>query len=200
MTRRERQAAETRRDIVDAALRLFREHGYARTSIADIAAAAGVAVPTVYTSVGGKRVLLHQLLDRIDEQADVGSLAARLHIEEDPATVLSLAVQITRQVAENSGDIVRVLASAAAVEAEIAEAYAGGVGRHRAGARATVDRLVALGALHPDRSPDEATAILATLTDTPVYEALTRDFGWTFDQCESWLTDTVAPQLLVARS
>jgi AcrR family transcriptional regulator len=196
MNRREKQAIETRRDILDAALRLFAERGYARTSIADIAGEAGVAVPTVYTSVGAKRLLLRQLLDRIDEQAGVGELAASLHKETDPAAVLSIAVHITRQIAERSGDIIRVLASAAAVETEMAETYAAGLAKHRAGARATVERLVRLNALRPERSPDGAAAIIATLTSTTVYETLTRDYGWTFDQCAQWVTDTLTAQLL----
>src|SRR5215475_13744181 len=94
MTRREKQAAETRQDILDAALRLFAERGYGRTSIADIAAGAGVAVPTLYTSVGAKPVILRQLLERIDERAGIAALAATMRTEEDPARVLSIEVTI----------------------------------------------------------------------------------------------------------
>jgi hypothetical protein len=106
-------------------------------------------------------VILRQLLDRIDERAGVAALAATLRTEEDPARVLSIEVTITRQVAETSGDLIRVLASAAVVDAEMAEVYAAGLARHRAGARTTVDRLAQLRALHPERSVDEATAIIA---------------------------------------
>lgn len=196
MNRREKQAAETRRDILDAALRLFAERGYGLTSIADVAQAAGVAIPTLYTSVGAKPVILRQLLDRIDERAEVAALAATLRSEEDPAKMLSIAVTITRKVAETSGDVIRVLASAAVVDAEMAEVYAAGLARHRAGARSTAERLAQLRALHPARSVDEATAIFATLTSTPVYDSLIRDFGWSFDQCAHWLTETLTRQLL----
>ena len=195
--RREKQAAQTRRDILDAALRLFAERGYARTSIAEIAAAAGVAVPTLYTSIGTKPALLRLLLDTVDEQAGVAELARRLHTETNPATVIELEVQISRQVVERSGDIIRALASAAAVEAEMAETYAAGNARHRAGAKSTVDRLVRLKALRPGLSPAEATAIVAVMTSTAVYEMLTSDFGWSFDQCARWLTASLSAQLLV---
>src|SRR2546422_6278080 len=43
-TRRRAQAAQTRQDILKAALQLFLEGGYAGTTINDVAAAAGVAV------------------------------------------------------------------------------------------------------------------------------------------------------------
>src|SRR5262245_27246379 len=100
MTRRERQAQETRRDILDAALRLFAARGYAGTAIADIATEAGVAVPTVYASVGSKPLLLRRLLEAIDLEAGVPELASALGAATDPREILTLAVRITRQVAE----------------------------------------------------------------------------------------------------
>src|SRR2546422_3976973 len=56
-TRRRAQAAETRQDILKAALQLFLEGGYAGTTINDVAAAAGVAVGANYPGVGGKAAL-----------------------------------------------------------------------------------------------------------------------------------------------
>ncbi|HEX7739487.1 MAG TPA: helix-turn-helix domain-containing protein, partial [Marmoricola sp.] len=52
--RREVAAAATREEVLRAARRLFVEHGYAATTINQVAAEAGVAVQTVYSSVGGK--------------------------------------------------------------------------------------------------------------------------------------------------
>ena len=45
---RERKKQQTRRELGDAALRLFSERGYAATSVADIAAAAGVSTRTFF--------------------------------------------------------------------------------------------------------------------------------------------------------
>ena len=196
MTRREKQAAETRNDILNAALKLFAERGYAGTGIADIAAEAGVAVPTVYASVGAKPLLLRHLLDRIDQRAGVAELAAQLTREENPARVLAIAVDITRLVAERNGDIIGILSSAAGVEPEMAEAYKAGLERHRAGARATAKRLDALGALPADRSVADATAVIATLTSVPVFASMTGTFGWSYDRCAEWLNETLAAQLL----
>ena len=61
---RPRIAAEsTQRAIVEAASRLFLADGYNATSIARIAREAGVAVQTIYNSVGAKRDLLSRVLD-----------------------------------------------------------------------------------------------------------------------------------------
>lgn len=190
------QALETRRLIAEAARRLFTAQGYGATSVAQIAAEAGVAVPTVYTSVGTKRKVLLLLLDRIDEEAGVAELAAELAVSPDPERVLALQVRITRQLAERCGDIIGALQSAAGVEPDMADALAAGMARHRAGAEQTVGRLVALDALRPGADAEEATAVVATLTAPTVYASLSREFGWTFDRCESWLADTLAAQLL----
>lgn len=192
-TRRTEQALETKRLIVDAARRLFTAHGYGATSIAEIAAAAGVAVPTVYASVGTKPTLLRLLLDRIDEEAGISELAAELTTATDAKRVIALEVRITRQLAERCGDIIAVLQSAAGVEPEMAEALAAGMERHRRGAQATVSRLAKLGKL---RTPEEeAVAIVATLCSPSVYATLTREHGWTFDRCEEWLTETLRRRL-----
>ena len=60
---REEQARRTRLAILDAARLLFTEQGYAATTIAQIAARAGVAVDTVYAAVGTKPVLTRLLME-----------------------------------------------------------------------------------------------------------------------------------------
>ncbi|MFU8875957.1 TetR/AcrR family transcriptional regulator [Micromonospora sp. SL4-19] len=197
ISRRARQAQETRRDILDAALRLFATRGYTGTAIADIAAEAGVAVPTVYASVGAKPLLLGRLLEAVDLQAGVPELAHALGAATDPQEVLALGVRITRQVAERGSTIIKVLASAAGSEPEMGQAYAEGLAKHRAGATSTIRRIATLGALAPGLAEPDAVAVFATLTDTPVYDGLT-GHGWSYDRCETWLFDTLAAQLLRA--
>src|SRR5450759_550240 len=56
------QAQQTRRRIVAAASRLFVQRGYASTSVADIAAEAGVVSRTIYLDFPNKRALLDQAI------------------------------------------------------------------------------------------------------------------------------------------
>jgi AcrR family transcriptional regulator len=60
-TRRQEQARETRLRIIRAAHRLFVAQGYGRTTIAEIAASAGVAVETVYAAFRNKPTLLRHV-------------------------------------------------------------------------------------------------------------------------------------------
>lgn len=62
-TRRARQAAQTRTDVLLAAVRLFGRSGWAGTTLAAIAAEAGVAVETIYTGFSSKKALLRAAMD-----------------------------------------------------------------------------------------------------------------------------------------
>jgi AcrR family transcriptional regulator len=62
-TRRSRQAAETRAEILTAAVELFGEQGWSGTTLAAIASRAGVAVETIYSGFGSKKGLLRAALD-----------------------------------------------------------------------------------------------------------------------------------------
>lgn len=68
---RERKRAETRRAIVRAATALFLERGVARTSVDDIAAAAGIARRTFFLHFPSKEdVLFHYLEGHVRRAAD----------------------------------------------------------------------------------------------------------------------------------
>src|SRR6266540_4163115 len=59
--RRRAQAAETRRQILEGAQRLFEERGYAATTMAAIAVEADVALKTVYVAFETKSGVLRAL-------------------------------------------------------------------------------------------------------------------------------------------
>jgi AcrR family transcriptional regulator len=74
---------ERRRPLVlDAALRLFVEHGYRGTSMAAVAEAAGVTKPVVYACFPSKEELFSALLDR-EERRLLEALVSALPREPD---------------------------------------------------------------------------------------------------------------------
>ncbi|HEX3223604.1 MAG TPA: TetR family transcriptional regulator [Nocardioides sp.] len=62
-SRRQEQARQTRREILRVAHDLFVAQGYGRTTIADIARAAGVSPETIYATYKNKATLLHRVWD-----------------------------------------------------------------------------------------------------------------------------------------
>ncbi len=197
--RREVAAAETRREILRAARHLFAEHGYAGTSLQQIAEESGVAVQTIYSSVGSKAALVLALNDLIDEEAGVAELGAGVLGETDPAKMIAKGIHLTRQLNERCADLIQVLLSAAPAEPDVAAAVADGMRRHESGFSAMAQRLGALGALRAGTTPERAAAAFAMMTSSASWLQLTQRAGWTFDESEAWLTESLT-QLLLAPS
>jgi AcrR family transcriptional regulator len=63
-TKRERQAEERRRQLIDTALSLFAQKGFENTTIKDLAEAAGVAQGLFYHYFESKEALLFAAVDR----------------------------------------------------------------------------------------------------------------------------------------
>src|SRR4051795_8478124 len=118
-TLRERQAQLTQSEILKAARRLFAERGYARTSVRDIAEAAGVSAQTVYDSIGSKQALVLRLNDLIDDEAGVFEIARTSSGSDDPAEVASTSAKITRSILEHSGDILHAVITGASAEPDL---------------------------------------------------------------------------------
>jgi AcrR family transcriptional regulator len=86
--RRREQAAATRREILQAAQRLFERQGYGATTMAAIAAEAGVALKTVYlafeTKSGVLRALWNLLLRGDEGEAPVAERSWYREVVEEP--------------------------------------------------------------------------------------------------------------------
>ena len=198
-TRREIAAAETRREILRAARGLFAANGYANTSIQQIAEASGVAVQTIYSSVGSKAALVLALNDLIDEEAGVAELAVEISRETKPAATIAKGVHLTRQLNERCGDIIRVLLSAQPSEPDAAAALADGMRRHDQGANQIATKIAALDALRPDLTPERAAAAFSMMTSPASWQQLTQNAGWSYDDAETWLTASLTQLLLQPR-
>lgn len=199
LNRREIAAVATRREILAAARRLFAANGYAGTSVQQIAAESGVAVQTIYSSVGAKSALVLALNDLIDEEAGIGPLAAELGNAKTPLQLLQRGVHITRVLNERCGDLIRVLLSTEPSEPDVAIAVADGLRRHEQGAHGIALALAARGALLAEVTPDRAAAVFAMMTSPASWQQLTRGSGWDFDEAEAWVVESLAKLLLARR-
>jgi AcrR family transcriptional regulator len=84
-SRRERKKEETRQRLLEAGWKLFREHGYDDTTVAEIAEAADVAKGTLFNYFPTKESLLDQIgLWRIDLLGD-----RLLEVQDVPDSALS---------------------------------------------------------------------------------------------------------------
>jgi TetR/AcrR family transcriptional regulator, regulator of autoinduction and epiphytic fitness len=202
MANRARQAAETRRGIVDAAARLFLRHGYAATSINAIAAEAGVAVQTVYASMRTKRDILETVIQlTVRGEEDEVSLAQsarwrEMELEADPRQKLVKFVRLHGEICEREAGLFVVLEMAAAVDSEI-EPLLRDKERYRYEDQRRVARsLGRQGELRAGVSIRNAADIIWALASERVYLALVQERGWSVKQYEAWLTDQLVGGLL----
>src|SRR5947207_6230294 len=123
--RRRAQADATRRDIIAAAQRLFERHGYAATTMAAIAAEAGVALKTVYLTVETKSGVLRAVWNTLlrGDDADRPVAEQRWYVEvleeTDPDSRLLLNARNSAEGKRRIAAIVEVIRSAATADPEI---------------------------------------------------------------------------------
>src|SRR5919199_2310631 len=127
---RQEQAAATRREILEAAQRLFERQGYAATTMAAIAAESGVALKTVYvafeTKSGLLRALWHLLLRGDEEDVPIGDRRWYREVldEPDPERQIRLTARNARAVKQRAAQLMRVIRDAAAADADIETLWA----------------------------------------------------------------------------
>ena len=191
--------------MIDAAQVLFIRQGYVATTMDMIAAEAGVALKTVYTAFATKGGLLRAVWDlSLKGDIDDAPVAERpwyldVLAERDPERMLRLMAHHVRIVKTRIGPILRVIRSAAVVDADGAALWQLINTDFHDNQRVIINALHAKGGLRPDLSLDEATDILWTVNHPDVWLLLVGERGWTADRFESWFAGTVCQQLLVPR-
>ncbi len=200
--RRREQAAETRRKILDAAERLFCEHGYAAVAMPAIAGQAGVALKTVYLVFGTKAGVLHALWDvRLGGDDQPIPVTGRpwyrqlLHAD-DPHLLLRAVAHQSRAVKDRAGDVMRLVREAAVTEPALADLWDRIETEFRAVLAGIAGRLDALGSLAPGVDAVSATDLLWTINHPDTWYLLVRRCGWTADRYERWVDETLSTQLL----
>ena len=197
LTHRQRQALQTRRLIVDAASRLFLERGYGLTTMEAIAAEAGVAVRTVYAIFKNKRAFLREIRSALLDHARTREIHEEARNQRDPERRLEMIAHQSRLQWEFGGGMIAIHEGAAAVDLEAAAELREVLG----GRRRIMTRFVAEmeDALRADVDAGRAAVILLALWQPEVYRELVEVAGWSPDQYEAWLAETLKEQLLAGR-
>lgn len=185
--RRAEYAEATRTAIIEAARRLFAEHGYFATKVEEIATEARVAPATVYAVTGGKRGLIRTLADLWSQAPIVAQPLSAQESLTDPDEILRHTAAAVRAMREAYGDIMRLMLTTAAHDAEVAADLRVATRRYRDAIEAVAVRLRDVGGLREGMAVTEAADILWFYFGYAGYSTLLDDNGWTFERSEHWL-------------
>lgn len=189
--RRQEQARRTRLEILQAARELFVATGYGRTTMAEIATAAGVSVETVYAAFGSKAVVLQRVWDITiggdDEQVvyherpQIRALSAEPDLGQRLRTQARLFAQTARRIVP----FVLCVQGAASSEPTAAQMLAE-MGRQRlSGISVMAAAAVATGQLAV--SEDECRDFIWATTDGALWQRLVAERGWSDEKFADWL-------------
>jgi AcrR family transcriptional regulator len=199
-TSRRARARQTERAIVDAAERLFMRDGFQTTTIAAVAAAAGVSAETIYKAFGGKTGLVRAIRERGLEgvgpvHAERRSNALQLK-ERDPRRLIEGWGQLTIEVAPRVMPILQLVAAGAATDAEMErlrqELDRARLTRMRHNARG----LVRARHLRKGVRPGEAADVLWACSSPELYDLLVRRRGWALTRYARFIVDVMIAALL----
>jgi AcrR family transcriptional regulator len=199
--RREHRARTTRRAIVDAARDQFLSNGYATTTVASIAASAGVSVETVYKGFGGKPGLVSAVADA--GLAGAGPIPAEVRsdelqrVEADPRAIIrgwgTLAAEVAPRVCPTLL-LLRDAASDPEVAALRAQLDRARLERMTHNARG----LSEAGHLRHDVGVEHAAEVMWTYSSPELYELLVVARSWPVERYGTFIAAAMVAALLPA--
>jgi AcrR family transcriptional regulator len=202
-SRRQADAAERRRRVIDAAHRLFLENGFGATAIADIAREAGVSTPTVYAQFESKAGILARLIDVAvagdDEDAGLArDRPAYAHLFDpdlDARARIRALAQVSVLLHRRGARLVGLVASVAGGDAAVGALHARLEAARADDARA-VARLFDLAELRPGLDHVDVARIIGAVAGVPVYLMLAETEGLSDTAYGAWLDRSLSHLLL----
>lgn len=192
LTYRQQQAQATRERIAAAARRLFGTGGYGATSMETIAREAGVAPRTIYTAFGTKREILSFICERWLEEARARELAGQVFAEPDPLQRLSGAAHWLRVLYSAGFDVVLIFEAATDESPETRALLRSKL----AGRNEVMDAMIASLDGHLAVPVPQAQAMYRALAAPGVYHELVEESGWSPEDFEHWVGDTLQRNLM----
>ena len=199
--RRAASAVFTRQTVLSAADSLFVRHGYAGTTLKDVAHEANVSLATVKLVAQTKGgLLLEAIKARVRGDAEITPLVERPTWTEmlDSADADELVRRwsaLARAAFERQANLFEVLWQAAPGDPALAAVERRGSDDRRRDVATVIDAIDRLGALRRDLHREEAIDIVWVIGSPLTFRLFARA-GWTPDRWERWISQALVGQLL----
>jgi AcrR family transcriptional regulator len=199
-SRRQELARQNRRAVLDAARGLLLEHGYAATTIGQIAGQAGVSVETVYKAFGNKAALAKAVFDvTVVGDLEPVPMAERPEIrvvEAEPDARKKIELFFATYPARRSrtAGIERMIRDAAATDAAAAAVRDELIAELHRGMTMFATRLVGDGGVRAELTVADVADILYAYVSLEFYELLMMR-GWSQERYARFVTDALIAAL-----
>ena len=202
---RSRQAAAqaTRRAILDSARLMFFENGYVGTTMPAIAKDSGVALDTIYATVGKKSVLFRLLVETAISGTDKSMPAQdrdyvrAIRAEPDAALKLKIYAAALRHIQPRLAPLFLVLQAAAPLDPDLQALWQEISQRRASNMRLLAKDIAATGKLRKELSEAVAADIIWSMNSPEFYLLLVGQRGWSPEEFEFWLGTAWRRLLLV---
>jgi AcrR family transcriptional regulator len=202
-SRRQAQANETRRHILEAARKLFIERGYAGATAEAIAAEAGVAAQTIYAIFKNKKRILVSLMNVSPATGveDHTPMAERANVqavsqERDRGRQLQMFAQVVANNLDQVSAVFEVMTEAAKMEPDLDRIVQKLNKQRLENMTFAVQQFAMNGPFRDNMDEAYARDTVWTLTSGEVFLLLARDRGWPKEKYAQWLGNTLARVLL----
>ncbi|MEO8661129.1 MAG: TetR family transcriptional regulator [Bryobacteraceae bacterium] len=201
---RREAALATRQSILDAARQVFLEKGYAAATMPAIARAAGIAIDTVYATVGKKpslfRLLVEMAISGTDSAvpAEERDYVRAIRAETDAGRKLQIYAAALRSIQSRLAPLFRVLQGAAPLDPELDALWQDFSQRRAENMRLLAKDLAATGRLRAGVSVSQAADIIWSMNSPEFYLLLVEQRGWSPQEFEHWLADAWIRLLLAS--
>jgi AcrR family transcriptional regulator len=199
---RSEQARLLRRKVIDAAHEALLERGWSGTTIAAVAARAGVSTETVYKRFGGKAGLLKAVYDvRMagdDEPIPIAERPAfqAMLTEPDPFRIADSYAALAREFVARAGPLLSVLLRVRDADPELTRFMATIDAERMIGAGMFVSLVTARATLRPGLDAERARDIVWALLSFELYDLLVSRRSWSLDAYRDWLAHSLTSALL----
>lgn len=190
------RASGTRQRILDVAKKLFTARGVEKVTISDIASAAGVSAPTLYALFQSKTGILRAVVERSFFGPRYAEIAKQVENARDPEEILRITASISRVILDTEREEIGLMRGVSGLSPELkaieTELEAVRFRLQEARAKLLVESVTVARQLGLARVRD----ILWMYTGRDVYRMLVLERGWSSDEYESWLAETLIKALM----
>lgn len=202
-SRRQAQANQTRRRILDAARKLFIERGYTGATAEAIAAQADVSPQTIYAIFKNKKKILVSLMNvspatgvedhtPLPQRPNVQAVAQ----EQDQGRQLQMFARVVANNLDQVAAVFEIMTDAARIEPDFDRIIQKLNKQRLEHMTLAVQQIAANGPFREGIGEIYARETVWTLTSGDVFLLLTRDRGWSKEDYAVWLEDMLIRALL----